>query len=358
MKKGLTIAGRFYGPGETALIRGRCEALDDLAEFLDQWFDPSPTVELQSSGSTGAPKLMQAEKKRMEASARLTCSFLGLKAGDRALLCMPLKYIGAKMMVVRSLLWALDLYCVTASSHPLRGLAFAPGFVALTPAQVHSTLENKAEAALLAQCGQVLIGGGAIDSALAERLRCFPNRLWSSYGMTETLSHIALRPLNGPQASDWYSPFSGIELRLNAEGALIIKAPELCGQELTTNDLAELRADGKFRILGRRDNVINSGGIKIQLEAVEAQLEPRLPGPFQITSLPDPRYGEFVVLLVCPGPAGELSEAELSSAFSVLDKYARPKFVFWLPQLPRTGSGKPDRAEAKRLAQKLSEEKR
>ena len=352
MQKKILVEGRAYGPAEVIELRGRNAALDDLADFLDEWFSESPTVQVQTSGSTGVPKVMHVEKKRMEASARMTCSFLGLKEGDRALLCMPLKYIGAKMVVVRSILWGLDLYCVQASSHPLRELGFAPDFLAMTPAQVYSSLENEDEAALLEATRHNIIGGGAIDARLGARLLSFPNYVWSTYGMTETLSHIALRRLNGPEASDWYSPFGGVGLRLTDEGALAIHAPAVCAEELVTNDIAELHEDGRFRILGRKDNVINSGGVKIQTENVEAQLLPAMPCPFQITAAPDVHYGEVVVMLV----EGEVSEAELGKAFETLHAYSRPKHVFSVPELPRTGSGKPDRASARALAKTFMEE--
>ena len=351
MKKKIRIAGREYGPDDVASLRGRDVALDDLADFLDEWFSESPTVQVQTSGSTGVPKVMHVEKVRMEASARMTCSFLGLKAGDRALLCMPLKYIGAKMVVVRSIVWGLDLYCVQASSHPLRTLGFAPDFLAMTPAQVYSSLENEDEAALLEATGHNIIGGGAIDARLGARLRTFPNHVWSTYGMTETLSHIALRRLNGPDASDWYSPFEGVALRLTEDGALAIHAPSVCAEEIVTNDIAELHEDGKFRILGRRDNVINSGGVKIQIEAVESQLLPLMPCAFQISAAPDAQYGEVVVLLA----EGEGKADELKPLFASLHAYSRPKHVFFVPELPRTGSGKPDRANARVLAKKLTE---
>ena len=352
MKKTILVEGREYGPAEVCELRGRSAALDDLADFLDEWFSESPTMQVQTSGSTGAPKVMHVEKARMEASARMTCSFLGLKAGDKALLCMPLKYIGAKMVVVRSLLWGLNLYCVQASSHPLRSLGFAPDFIAMTPAQVYSSLESEDEAALLKAAGHTIIGGGAVDARLGERLHTFPNYVWSTYGMTETLSHIALRRLNGSEASEWYSPFEGVSLRLTGEGALVIHAPAVCEEELITNDIAELCDDGRFRILGRRDNVINSGGVKIQVEDVEAQLLPFMPCAFQITSAPDERYGEVVVMLV----EGEKGEENFEAALSVIHAYSRPKHVFFVSELPRTGSGKPDRATARLLARKLTEE--
>lgn len=347
----IRVEGRDYGPADIARLRGRGPALDELADFLDEWFAEGPTVQVQTSGSTGTPKIMQVEKARMVASARMTCSFLGLRAGERALLCMPLRYIGAKMVAVRAIVWGLDLYCVSASSHPLQELDFAPDFLAVTPAQVYSSLENEDEAARLRAVRHCIIGGGAVDAALGERLRTFPHHVWSTYGMTETLSHIALRRLSGPEASDWYAPFEGVSLRLTAEGALTIHAPAVCAAELVTNDIAELRDDGRFRILGRRDNVINSGGVKIQIESVEAQLLPVMPCPFQITAAPDPHYGEAVVMLA----EGEGRTDALEPLFSVLHAYSRPKRVFFVPELPRTGSGKPDRASARVLAAKLME---
>lgn len=346
----IRVEGREYAPADIAVLRGRDAAMDDLVDFLEEWFSESPTVQVQTSGSTGTPKIMQVEKARMEASARMTCSFLGLEPGDRALLCMPLRYIGAKMMVVRALVWGLDLYCVQASAHPLGALGFAPDFLAVTPAQVYSSLESEDEVALLRAVRHCIIGGGAIDAKLGAHLREFPNHVWSTYGMTETLSHIALRRLSGSDASDWYSPFDGVSLRLTGEGTLAIHAPAVCAEEIVTNDIAELRGDGRFRILGRRDNVINSGGVKIQMESIEEQLLPLMPRAFQITAAPDDHYGEVVAMLVEGEPMDGVEER-----FASLHAYSRPKHVFFVSELPRTGSGKPDRAAARSLAAALTE---
>ncbi len=348
----MLIEGRpFCGAGIPSL-RMRSAWHADLADFLEEWFSPETTVQVQTSGSTGEPKVMQVEKKRMEASARMTCSFLGLRAGDRALLCMPLKYIGAKMVVVRSILQGLDLYCVKPSSHPLRALGFAPEFLAVTPAQVFTMLDNADEEALLKGTGHVIIGGGSVNAGLAERLSAFPRNVWSTYGMTETLSHIALRRLNGPDRSGFYTPFEGVSLSLSPDSTLVISAPSVAEGPVATNDIAQLREDGSFRILGRKDNIVNSGGVKIQIEAVEAQLQPLLPFDFCITAAPDEHYGEAVVMLAACGP--EMADGEmLERGFAVLHAYSRPKRVFFVPELPRTGSGKPDRAGARALAKKL-----
>ena len=321
----------------------------DLWRFLAEWFAEKSTVEGMTSGSTGTPKAMPLEKDRMRHSARLTCSFLGLKPEDSALLCMPLRYVGAKMLVVRALVAGLDLWCVAPSSRPLRECSAAPVFAAMTPLQVSSTLDHPKEAGRLQQIRHLLIGGGAIDALLAEQLRHFPFAVWSSYGMTETLSHIALRRLNGPEASDWYSPFAGIALSSSADGALVIDAPELCPKQLLTNDLVEFDPKGRFRILGRKDNVINSGGIKVQIEKAEEILRPHLCAPFLISSAPDAKKGEEVILLT----EGQVFEEFLAICKKVLPRYWAPRRAFTVKKLPLTGSDKPDRAEAKRIAKAL-----
>lgn len=294
---------------------------------------------------------MALDKSRMMHSAGLTCAFLGLRPGDSALLCLPLQYVGAKMLVVRALLAGLNLICIAPSSRPLRECSLSPDFAAMTPMQVLSTLERPEEAGRLRRIGHLIIGGGAVDASLQKELQSFPQAVWSTYGMTETLSHIALRRLNGPEASDWYRPFDGVSLSASPDGALIIDAPKLCAQRLLTNDLVEFGPEGCFRILGRKDNVINSGGIKVQIEAAEEMLRPHLGRPFLITSAPDPGKGEQVVLLI----EGECSsESELLAACkSLLPRHWAPACALPVKSLPLTGSDKPDRAAAKRVAKDL-----
>ena len=321
--------------------------LQDLETFLQEWKNDEPTVWVHTSGSTGTPKPMQVEKERMCASARLTCSFLGLKEGDSALLCMPLQYIAGKMVVVRSLVASLRLLPVAPSGHPLKDLEEIPTFAAMIPMQVYNTLQVPEEKDKLKKIKHLIIGGGAIDDALGRELKDFPNQVWSTYGMTETLSHIALRRLNGTEASDWYTPFDNVSIRLSEEGTLIIHAPEVCSEELITNDIAEINPEDKFRILGRKDNIINSGGVKIQIEQVEATLKEHLDLPFQITARKDVKFGEIVVILYNKVE----NEAKIRRICEEkLPAYWVPKVYLPVEELPLTGTGKPDRATARRWA--------
>ena len=322
------------------------EFLQDLENFLKEWHNNEPTVWVHTSGSTGTPKPMQVEKTRMMASARLTCSFLGLEEGDTALLCMPLGYIAGKMVVVRSLVAHLQLIPIAPCGHPLKGLKEAPTFAAMIPMQVYNSLQVPEERQILMNIRQLIIGGGAIDQALSDELKNFPNPIWSTYGMTETLSHIALRRLNGPDASEWYIPFNTVSIRLSEEGTLIIHAPEVCADELATNDMAEINAKGHFRILGRKDNIINSGGIKIQIEEVEKELKNKVSSPFLITSAPDEKFGEKIVLLYEDEEEGEDIQRICKST---LPPYWIPKQYIKIKKLPLTETGKPDRATARQL---------
>ena len=315
----------------------------DLEEFLAEWHNDSPTVLVHTSGSTGKPKPMLVEKRRMEASARITCQFLGLKQGDTALLCMSLDYIAGKMMVVRSLTCGLQLKAVKPCGYPeWEGHI---DFAAMVPMQVYNLLQTIEGRQRLMAVKHLIIGGGAIDETMARELKSFPNAVWSTYGMTETLSHIALRRLSGPDASEWYTPFEGVALSLTEENCLVIDAPAVHDGPLVTNDIAEL-SDKGFRILGRKDNVICSGGIKIQIEEVERLLRPHASVAFMITKCAEEKFGEQVVLLT------ESLDMDMMKDVCrrVLPKYWQPRSYVHVDHLPMTETGKPARKEAERLA--------
>jgi hypothetical protein len=312
-----------------------------LNDFLDEWNNPKNTVEVQTSGSTGVPKCIQVEKQRMLNSARITCGFLGLKAGDTALLCMPLDYIAGKMVVVRSIERQLRLTTVEASGHPLKNITNSFDFAAMVPMQVYNSLQVAEEREKLRTIKHLIIGGGPINDDLQQQLSSFPNNVWSTYGMTETLSHIALRRLNGENASLWYTPFCTVSISLNTNGCLVIEAPLVHEGRLETHDRAEIR-DGKFRILGRLDNVINSGGIKIQAEEVEEMLRLHIKMPYLISKCRDEKFGEVVVLLTeCP----DLSLVK-AICCDILPKFWQPKHYLYTSHIPLTGTGKPARKAA------------
>jgi O-succinylbenzoic acid--CoA ligase len=323
-----------------------------LEDFLTEWNNGNARIIVHTSGSTGKPKPMWVEKQRMKNSARITCDFLGLKEGDTALLCMSLDYIAGKMVVVRSLECGLHLISVNPGGHPLSAdsLGSYEGeitFAAMVPLQVYNSLHVPAERLRLKAIRHLIIGGGFIDNTLAQELKSFPNHVWSTYGMTETLSHIALRRLNGEEATQWYTPFESVHVSLNQEGCLVIDAPLICDHILITNDCAELSPDGRrFRILGRKDNVIDSGGIKIQIEEVEQMLKPFLRVPYMITKCSDVKFGEVVVLLTEDTEMSDVQEI----CMNALPKYWQPRRYFHIDHLPMTITHKPARAKAQEVA--------
>ena len=351
----LLLQGKEYTAGDIfRLVAEGVEncppALWDLYLFLEKWFDASPVITVHTSGSTGTPKELVVCKDRMMQSARLTCEFLNLQAGDTALLCMNLRYIGAMMVVVRSLVAGLNLIVRPASGHPLSDIEEPLRFAAMVPLQVYNTLRVPEEKARLEQTDILIIGGGAMDDSLEAEISALPTAVYSTYGMTETLSHIALRRLNGETASKHYYPFPSVELSLSAESTLVIKAPLICGEVLQTNDIACIYPDGSFTIAGRKDNVINSGGIKIQAEEMEKRLRPFIPVPFVVTSVPDPRLGQALTLLI----AGQVDARELESKLqTVLDAYHRPRHIFMTESIPQTENGKTDRAGCRILARQM-----
>ena len=338
-----------------------------LEDFLSEWNNDSDRVLVHTSGSTGKPKPMWVEKKRMLNSARITCDFLGLKPGDSALLCMSLDYIAGKMVVVRSIERHLHLISVSPSSHPLKDVNLKEvngeiTFAAMVPMQVYNTLQVPEERERLTHIRHLIIGGGAIDASLEKELRSLPGNIaiWSTYGMTETLSHIALRRINGAEASEWYQPFDSVKISQTDEGCLVIDAPLVCAETLVTNDIVEIEPyiynkvenheevekhnkveNLRFRIKGRKDNVICSGGIKIQIEEVEALLKPHLEKPFMIAKKKDEKFGEIAVFLT---EDKEIEKVEATIRRLLSDhKYWIPREFRYVEHLPLTETGKPKR---------------
>lgn len=321
-------------------------------EFLAQWNDGSPTMEVRTSGSTGTPKLIYIEKVRMRASARMTCDFLELKPADTALLCMPLDYIAGKMMVVRALERNMKLLSVEPSGHPLADNTLSDlneGIVhiaAMVPLQVWNTLRVPEERERLHHIKHLIIGGGAIPRELEQELRTIPINVWSSYGMTETLSHIALRRIS----EDYYSPLPGISLSQDQDDCLIINAPALCAQTLYTNDIVRFHGKDHFQVIGRRDNTICSGGIKIQIEQVEAWLQSIGIDNIMVTYREDKALGQALVYLTTDEINTDMLRKSVPTD-TPNSKFWLPRHIVKVPSLPLTPTGKPDRATAKQLAE-------
>lgn len=323
----------------------------DLYTFLYAWFSEGETMKVQTSGSTGVPKVMEVSKRAMMNSACRTCRFLRLQEGDSLLLSMNLKYIGAQMMVVRALVGGLRVLLQEPCAHPLAAVREPIDFLSMVPMQLASSLQREAERNVLQAAKVVIVGGGAVDSQLEEQLQALPCRVYSTYGMTETLSHIAMRLLNGPERSDRYYPLPGVTLSLSARDTLVIEVSDVCAGQLETNDCVTLYPDGSFVVKGRVDNVINSGGVKIQIEEDERLLQGVLSFPFAITSVPDSFYGERVVLLAeHPELSAKETDEYLVLLKQTLPRYHAPRDIVFVRSLPCTENGKIDRKGCRNAA--------
>ena len=314
----------------------------EVFHFLHEWFNTSEWMTIQTSGSTGKPKYLLVRKAQMIQSACITCTYFGFQPNDKILLCMPLCYIAGKMMVIRALVAGLDLCPVTPTGNPLKKAKGTYRFAAMVPLQIYNSLQNSEEKQRLYQIGALLIGGDTIDPEMENTLKDFPRPVYASFGMTETLSHIALRHVNGPMASLNFTPFPSVSVSLSPENTLVIDAPLVCDNILYTNDIAEIFPDGSFRILGRKDNVIITGGLKVQIESIESVLKRFIKTPFAISSLSDKKFGEILVLVV----EQPIEESLLSR---VLPPFQKPKKIIRIDAIPRTESGKINREVLKQI---------
>lgn len=333
-----------------------------VAHFIRQWRAGQEVFVLNTSGSTGQPKAIRLTRQQMTLSAQLTGRAVGLQAGDRALVCLSVEYIAGLMMVVRGLELGLHLTIVDPSSRPLAACPAAThfDFTAMVPLQLQESLLGAPhEVAILQRMKAILIGGAPVSLALEQQLQALLAPAYHTYGMTETVSHIALRRLNGSHHSPDFIPFEGVQLGIDARGCLTITSALSGGTTLQTNDLVALHADGSFRWLGRIDNVINSGGYKVQTEKVESALEAWLldyqqgryaQRRFFVGPLQHPRFGQAVVAIIEGAVFAQdtMAETEIDGIVraalqKTLHPYEVPRQVYFIPKFLETPTGKIDR---------------
>lgn len=315
----------------------RREHFDRIAVFVNFWLQDNPVIVVCTSGSTGEPKMMQIEKDAMLMSAQMTASYFNFQKGQTALLCLPTDYIAGKMMVVRAFFSQLDLICVSPSSSPLASLQRDIEFAPMVPMQLQDkTNINKVK--------KILLGGAPISAAQEQALQGTTSEIYHGYGMTETLSHVAIRKVNGPERSDVYEALKGVTFATDSRQCLAIDAPFL-EQTVQTNDVVSLLNKKSFLWKGRFDSVINSGGIKLFPEEIEHKLSALIPHNFFIGALPDEKLGHKVTLLV----EKLLSEEELDELekkiATRLSSFERPKEIICLEKFVWTENGKIQRKD-------------
>lgn len=310
--------------------------------FVKDWFSSTKVVRISTSGSTGAPKTLEIEKSRMRSSAKMTCDFFNLKEGSSALLCLPIDFISGKMMMVRAIERGLIMEIAEPSANPLEKLAEEVDFCAMTPLQVENSLDK------IHLIKNLIIGGAQVSERLKfnifENLKKSEvnNSIFETYGMSETLSHIALKEIY-PNTAEYFTVLDGVEVSQDERGCLTIDAPKLVSKTLQTNDVVELLDKNHFKFLGRTDFVINSGGVKLFPEILENILKKELAkigieNELVYSGVEDEILGQKLVLFV----EGK-EESEIVNAISNMEfekKYHRPKEIVFLEKFPRSENGK------------------
>ncbi|MBK7384368.1 MAG: AMP-binding protein [Flavobacteriales bacterium] len=296
----------------------------------------------KTSGTTGPPKLFTIPHSDLLASAELTGLAFNLRPGDRVLHCLPCEYVAGKLMLARAFALGLDIHFADPRSRSLDGLdrTDRSAFAAMIPMQLHRMLQED-RARVEQQFATILLGGGPVSTLLAEALIDLRTNVVLGYGSTETVTHVALRQLNGPQRSDHFTAIGDIHFSRDPRGCLVVYTPHLTTTQHVTNDLVELVDDTHFRWLGRYDNVILSGGKKIFPEQLEARTDGVIPYPHFFGRTDDPVLGQAVVLTVETGrPQQEVVPEVMDLLLHTLNLHEMPRRIIVLPRIERTGSGK------------------
>ena len=308
-----------------------------VGNFLLDWFDDKQYIEMNTSGSTGAPKKVRLDKMAMVNSALATGDFFDLAPGNKALHCLPAKYIAGKMMFVRGFILGLDMDFVAPNATPLKyNSDTVYDFAAMVPLQAKHSLDQ------LGNIKKLIVGGVGIHKSLEEALAALPTEVYETYGMTETITHIAAKRV-GEQA---FTVLPNVTISYDDNNCLVIKAPRISNEVILTNDLVELVNENQFIFLGRIDNVVNSGGIKLIPEQIEEKLSRTIKSRFLVGGISDEKLGEKLVLVI----EGEKQVID-ESVFESLDKYEKPKEILFVPKFIETENGKLVRKEILKAAQ-------
>ena len=343
--KAFKLQGETFKSSEE-IIRFSKKISLEIHLFFNEWFNTSSFIEVNTSGSTGKPKVIQLQKEHMKNSAKATGNFFNLYENTIALLCMSPNYIAGKMMLVRALTlgWQLDIVEVT--SNPLEHTSKLYDFAAMVPLQLNNSLNN------IGNIKKLIVGGGVVSNKLLAKIKNVNTEVFATYGMTETITHIAIKKLNNKRhaeldSASHYNILPNISISTDKRGCLIIDAPKITSDKIVTNDLVELISETEFKWLGRFDSVINSGGIKLIPEQIEEKLAATLQQRFFVTGIKDEILGEKLILIV-EGVQNDSIFAKVKE-LKTLSKFEIPKEIFFINQFIETETSKINRIETLKL---------
>lgn len=301
----------------------------EIGDFLLEWTNDRDVVEVRTSGSTGVPKIIKLKKQAMVASALATGNYFNLEPGNTCLHCLPAHFIAGKMMMIRAMILGLELTTVEPLSRPMFNKDTVFDFASMVPIQLDKTLNFVDNIKL------ILVGGAAVSKRLVSKLNSVQSAVFETYGMTETITHIAARRLNGISKSKYFTTLPSVMVSQDERNCLVIKAPYLSDEPIITNDVVELISETEFNWLGRADHIINVGGVKVQPETIEEKLHSKFESRYFITSENDSKLGEHVVLVI------ESDKFEISaSTFDDLEKFEVPKNIYFISKFVEKTPGK------------------
>lgn len=314
----------------------------EVTSFLKDWFNDKLYVEVKTSGSTGKPKLIKLQKKHMINSAKATGQFFKLPEKTTALLCMSPKFIAGKMMLVRAMVLGWEIDVVEPISNPLENSRKSYDFSAMVPMQLHNSIDE------IHKIKKLIVGGGVVSNELLDKIQNIDTEIFATYGMTETITHIALKRLNNFCHSErseesHYITLPNIKLSQDSRNCLVIEAPMLANEQIITNDLVELFSETEFKWLGRFDSIINSGGIKLIPEQIEEKLSKIINVRFFVIGIEDVLLGEKLVLIIEGKEIGGLLP-KVQQCNSLL-KYEIPKEIYFVSNFIETPTQKINRKE-------------
>lgn len=317
-------------------------------QFLKKWFSEIDSIKVQTSGSTGKPKEIELSKEFMVNSAKATGMFFELLENTTALLCMSTDYIAGKMMLVRAMVLGWNLDVVAPVSNPLEDLEKVYDFSAMVPMQLQSSFSD------ISKVKKLIVGGGIVSDELEKQIQTISTKVFATFGMTETITHIAVKKLNhynniisSVVEKPYYKVLPNVSISQDNRNCLIIDAPKVSENQIVTNDVVQLISDSEFKWLGRYDNVINSGGIKLHPEEIEKKLSQIISQRFFVAGIPDEVLGEKLVIIIEQNATSRKLEKPLKKEFEIkfkevyqLTKFEIPKNIYFVNDFIETETKK------------------
>ena len=321
----------------------------EIYSFLIFWKSKKSYITVQTSGSTGKPKNIKIRRNAIINSAKATLDYFNIKENSRFHICLPVKYIGGKMMLVRAILNKAEIILTKPEKNVAKDLNDPIDFSAMTSIQVENSLKEKG----FKNIKKLIIGGGPVNDTLIQKIQQLPTKCYQTFGMTETVSHIAIRELNKLNKDNPYKCLNHVEISTNIDGNLIIKSPYLCIESLTTNDIVQITGNKEFKYIGRSDNLINTGGIKVLPEEIERQLNESLQSVvFFVDKIPDNRSGEKIIVIT---NKKENTSTIKKACKRITPKHIRPQLIFFIEEFIFTENNKLKRKKIRNNAIKTND---